>query len=796
MPILFRQMKKKKKTRRHRETSMTLREIFTGKRKNEVKGIACWAISLLLGLAFWPHAADQNLIGPIGEILFRLGFAFSGVLVFVLPLAITVYGVVVFREKEVERKSFKLLGLIIGMTAVGIIIELVHPDPILFEKVDSFYNWTDAQAFWKKFPPILQLWYAVTMPAGGLIAQGLTYLLKTVFSTIGTAIISGTMLVLALYLLELEPYLLKVIKQVKTGLWSTVQQGKLEGKKRFNYAKTQPIPDQNASLLEQSARPKIKINAKPKTASEQAEKPTSKADAVSSSVNDHEINSVAIVEEGKYYQLPGLSLLTEPISNPALGTEYFEAMSKTLEQALAQFGVAAKVVEVCPGPVVTRYELQPSPGVKINRILSLADDIALTMRAAHVRIEAPIPGKGAVGIEVPNQEKEIVVIKELLAAELFHQQKTLLTFAVGKDIGGDMIYGDLSAMPHLLIAGATGSGKSACINGLISSILYRAKPNQVKFLMIDPKRVELTTYNGIPHLLSPVITDSREAASALRLVVHEMEERYKRLANLGVRDIGDYNQRVAEERAQLAESGQTSEHDQQQPLLTFMPYIVVVIDELADLMLVAANEVENTIARLAQMARAVGIHMVLATQRPSVDVITGVIKANFPSRIAFQVSSKVDSRTILDVNGADALLGKGDMLYSLASLNKPIRVQGVFITTKEVEQVVRFWKKQGAPTFDQSFSQEKLQATATGKTGTGGEDDELYQQAVMWAIRAKQASTSMLQRRLKVGYARAARLVDLMEENGIVGPSEGSKPRKVLVDEDMGYAVDEQTKAI
>ncbi len=798
MPILFEKLKKKRKTRTTREPHLTLKEIFSGRRRNEIKGIACWALSVLLIAAFWPHQADQNLIGPLGEIIYRLAFALVGVMLYLLPAALVAAGWMIFRQKEMEHKSFKVLGWVLGFLSLGILIELIYPHDIVFKQVPSFYYWHGAAAFWKKMPALLHLWTTVALPAGGLVADSMTRVLQSLFATVGTTIISGVVLVLALYLLELETYVLRGLRRFRDRMSAALSQAKTASLKGFDYARP-PVAEvkknekrgtvkkaQVQSLPETpEPRPKIKINALPGPGSSKIPATLPETPAPQA-VTAAQREAMSVATEDKPYQLPGLELLEDPRPNPALTTAYFENMSNTLEQALAQFGVAAKVVEVCPGPVVTRYELQPSPGVKINRIISLSDDIALTMRAAHVRIEAPIPGKGAVGIEVPNQEKQIVVIKELLASQKCQDQQSLLTFAVGKDIGGELIFGELNSMPHLLIAGATGSGKSACMNGIISSILYRAKPDQVKLLMIDPKRVELTVYNGIPHLISPVITDSREAAGALRLLVREMEERYKRLAELGVRDITGYNQKVQEEQAAWQTQDQQGE-EVSRPVLNSMPFILIFIDELADLMMVAANEVENTLARLAQMARAVGIHMVLATQRPSVDVITGVIKANFPSRIAFQVSSKVDSRTILDANGADALLGKGDMLYSLASLNKPLRVQGVFITTKEVERVVRFWKKQGQPVFDESFSQEKLKTLANGNgggTGQGGEDD-LYQQAVAWVVRAKQASTSMLQRRLKIGYSRAARLLDLMEENGIVGPPEGSKPRKVLVEEDQ-----------
>ena len=785
MRILFARVRKKKETKKSAFDRFTLREIFSGRRRNEVKGIAWWALSLLLIAAVWPHSAGQNALGPSGEIIFRLGFVLMGVLIYLLPVVTLIYGFLVFKASRLERAPFKTLGIILGVLALGVLVELIYARTVHLGMVKQFYAWQGAGVFWKGFPEIFRVWGEISIPAGGLIADRLESLTVTIFSTLGAYIICGTILVISLYLLEVEPYLVKVLRRGTDYICAVIKKTHQAFRPEFDYAgRRQPSrsPEANkASSLSRARAGRLSLEIEPAD-SMIKERPPIKIRAAgdgAGKLNFRTVEKTDPCRENKNYSLPGVELLKDPKANSALSAEYFQSMSRTLETALSQFGVEAGVVEVCPGPVVTRYELQPSPGVKVNRIISLGDDIALAMRAEHVRIEAPIPGKGAVGIEIPNQEKQVVVLKEMLVTGEFSASDSILTFAVGKDIGGRHILAQLESMPHLLIAGATGSGKSACINAIISSLLYRATPEQVKFIMIDPKRVELTNYNGIPHLKSPVITDSREAAMALKLLVREMEERYKLFAALGVRSIVDYNRQAA---AAAAER-QTMEPEERAalgPAPSHMPYIVVFIDELADLMLVSANEVESTITRLAQMARGVGIHMVLATQRPSVDVITGVIKANFPSRIAFQVSSKVDSRTILDANGADTLLGRGDMLYSPASASKPLRVQGVFITTAEVDSIVDFWKKQGAPVFDPEFSSEKLKTGSIGPE-RGEAEDDLYEQAVAWVVRAKQASTSMLQRRLKVGYSRAARLLDKMEENEIVGPPEGSRPRRVLV---------------
>jgi len=465
----------------------------------------------------------------------------------------------------------------------------------------------------------------------------------------------------------------------------------------------------------------------------------------------------------KPYRLPSLSLLDKPKGSgkAASRNDYLETARK-LEATLESFGVRAKVLDVARGPAVTRYELQPDVGVKVSRIVSLTDDIALALAAKDIRIEAPIPGKSAIGIEVPNSEVSIVTLREVLESPEFQEASSKLTVAFGRDISGQPIIGNLAKMPHLLVAGATGSGKSVCINGIITSLLYKAKPNEVKFLMIDPKMVELNVYNGIPHLLAPVVTDPRRASLALKKVVAEMEKRYELFSKSATRNIEGYNA--------LMMSGGNPD--------AVLPYIVVIVDELADLMMVAAGDVEDSIARLAQMARAAGIHLIIATQRPSVDVITGVIKANIPSRIAFGVSSQVDSRTILDMAGAEKLLGRGDMLFLPMGASKPIRVQGAFVSDSEVEAVVKFVSSQGEAQYNEELVPEVDEAEAESADEYV---DELFDQAVQIVLEAKQASVSLLQRRMRIGYTRAARLIDAMEAKGIVGPYEGSKPREVLM---------------
>lgn len=492
--------------------------------------------------------------------------------------------------------------------------------------------------------------------------------------------------------------------------------------------------------------------------------------------NTHSNNNFKINKEGtdditsnnKYnftnFKLPPLDLLEDPVKQDESNKKEILENAKKIEETMDNFDIDAKIVQINKGPTITCFELQPAPGVKVSKIINLADDLALSLATSDIRIEAPIPGKSAVGIEVPNKIKDNVNLKEILKSEEYTNLDSNLPLTLGKDIAGKPIVSTIDKMPHLLIAGATGSGKSVCINTIILSILFKAHPDEVKLLLIDPKVVELSIYNGIPHLLIPVVTEPKKAAFALNWAVEEMERRYKIFAQNNVRDINSYNSKT--------------KNKQKEKLFK----IVIIIDELADLMMVAAQEVEDYVCRLAQMARAAGIYLIVATQRPSVDVITGTIKANIPSRISFAVSSQIDSRTILDMAGAEKLLGKGDMLFSPSDSSKPIRIQGAYISDKEVEKVVKFLKKQNITEYDSNVLKNIQKEVEINKFID--DSDALLPEAIKLVIDEGQASISLLQRKLRIGYARAARIIDEMEARGIIGGYEGSKPRKVLATKD------------
>ncbi|MFK3938754.1 DNA translocase FtsK [Alkalihalobacillus sp. NPDC078783] len=514
---------------------------------------------------------------------------------------------------------------------------------------------------------------------------------------------------------------------------------------------------QNAYQEQPSERKTTKDPVKIESDSKKSNKSTEE-DTVTASL-------VTAGETNESYILPSYELL-KAASSPGQHQEkqLLTSNARKLEQTLDSFGVKARVTKVHLGPAVTKYEVNPNIGVKVSKIVNLADDLALALAAKDIRIEAPIPGKSAIGIEVPNKEVAIVSLREVLDSTPSKADEHVLSVGLGRDISGEPVLAPLHKMPHLLVAGATGSGKSVCINGIITSILMKAKPHEVKLMMIDPKMVELNVYNGIPHLLTPVVTEPKKASQALKKVVAEMERRYDLFSHSGTRNLEGYNELIRKQN----ETG-----DAKQP---FLPYIVVVVDELADLMMVASGDVEDSIARLAQMARASGIHMIIATQRPSVDVITGVIKANIPSRIAFGVSSQTDSRTILDSGGAEKLLGRGDMLYLPVGANKPTRIQGAFLSDEEVEEVVNFVISQQKAQY-----QEEMTPTEEAEVPKAEVQDELYLSAVDLVVEMNTASVSMLQRRFRIGYTRAARLIDEMELRGIVGKYEGSKPREVLI---------------
>jgi len=475
------------------------------------------------------------------------------------------------------------------------------------------------------------------------------------------------------------------------------------------------------------------------------------------------------MRSGKGFQLPSVKFLDEPeIKSVSADNENLRMQSKLLEKKLEDFGVRGRVVAVSPGPVITTFEYEPAPGIKINKVVTLSDDLALALRSSSIRIVAPIPGKAAIGIEVPNANREMVRFKEVVASSAFEKSSSKLTLCLGKDIVGNPVVAELVKMPHLLIAGATGTGKSVALNAMICSLLYKSKPEEVKIIMVDPKRIELSSYDGIPHLITPVVTTAKKATNALFWAVREMENRYELLSEMKARNVQQYNQKIEKQKKQGKED-----------LPEKLAYIVVVIDELADLMMLSSRDVEVALTRLAQMARAAGIHLMLATQRPSVDVLTGIIKANFPTRLTFQVSSKTDSRTIIDTIGAENLLGNGDMLFLPPGTSKLQRIHGAYISEAELARIIAFLKQQEKPEYDD-------QVTETVTLDTSGSDaeqeyDERYDDAVALIAKTKQASISMIQRHLRIGYNRAARIIETMEKEGIVGPSDGAKPRDVLI---------------
>ena len=527
----------------------------------------------------------------------------------------------------------------------------------------------------------------------------------------------------------------------------------------------EPAPEPQIQIVPQHEEPDSKDLPKSHSFAQEDQKLVQEL----ANVDHGELKTDTIVN--KSYKKPPLSLL-DPIKSTDQSTDrdLIKKNTQVLQSTFKSFGVKVIIKKAILGPTITRYEVQPAVGVKVSRIVNLADDLALALAAKDIRIEAPIPGKPFIGIEVPNRATSVVSFKDVMEHQDAKAKKDPMNVPLGKDVTGSTISANLAKMPHLLIAGSTGSGKSVAINTILASILMKARPEDVKLVLIDPKMVELSVYNGVPHLLIPVVTDAKLASNALRKVVKEMERRYKLFAAGGVRNMGEYNQKVAE-----------NNQDKSKPVMKPLPYILVVVDELSDLMMVGGHDVEGAIVRLGQMARAAGIHMILATQRPSVDVITGLIKANVPSRISFAVSSGVDSRTILDQTGAEKLLGRGDMLYMPIGASKPERIQGAYIASDEVERVIDWVKKQQKVDYDETMIPKKGESSSASDNGNDEPEDEFYNQAVDLVRRQQTASVSMLQRRFRIGYNRAARIVDEMEAKGIVGPSEGSKPRQVLV---------------
>ena len=696
--------------------------------KWEIYGIILICVGVLGILSIY-----TNKVGVIGIFLNINLKGFSGVTAVILPIFIIIYGIYVIYHK----KNFEFTPSILGILIVFVVI-------VLFVHTSLHIKLND-EVFLDRLKQSAK--YGVAGLGGGILGEtGLT-LLFGVFGVVGSYILMCFLLVIGIIL--------------STGFSITEFANKLK-KNKHQQQKDINIVYSNIPQYQEKEQ-KIKVTNTSKADGNVGEMSKVYIQRETEKQNDSPdvdsgimINSCNKVDVD--YKLPNISLLKKNSSNKDLFSDK-ELLNnaKILENTLESFDVEAKVVQVSCGPTITRFEIQPAPGVKVSKIVNLADDIALSLAARDIRIEAPIPGKAAIGIEVPNKQKQKVLLRDVIETQEFKTSNSKLTIALGKDVSGGTIVADLAEMPHLLIAGATGSGKSVCINTIISSILYKAYPNEVKMMLIDPKVVELTVYDGIPHLLTPVVTDAKKAPSALNWMVTEMERRYHLFAKEGVRDITRYNEI------------QTDSH---------LPKIIVIIDELADLMMVSPRDVEDAICRLAQMARAAGIHLIVATQRPSVDIITGLIKANIPSRISFAVSSHVDSRTILDMSGAEKLLGKGDMLYFPVGASKPKRIQGAFISETEVENLTDYVKKQQKPSYEKSLTEIKKVDLSESKQET---TDELFNEAVALVVENGQASISLLQRRLHIGYTRAARLIDQMEDRGYVGGYEGTKPREILI---------------
>lgn len=743
--------KKKKKTRSNKSS---LKKQF----KIELLGL------LLIFLAIFGSGASMISDGFIPQILehsFRFLFGIWYFMASVLLAIIGVYYVV-------KRKTFHFL------TKKKFGFTLIFLGILLFTHIHTFERLqvelgevSILQKSWQHFTLYMNGVGVSSQLGGGMVGALLLTATYYLFSFTGAKIVTVFSLLIGLVFLtglsfEQIASFFQPLKQRWVQYWKerkvAESQDMLQAEKELDM-----VVGEDFQKLETIPKQEERTSFAVEYAEEEKKDPIPdlKEDGESSD-NEAPVVSFFSQDDGDY-ELPSLDLLNPPVHKVRRQDKgKIKETVETLAHTFNSFGVEATITKAHVGPAVTRYEVHPEAGVKVSRILNLQDDLALALAAQDIRIEAPIPGKSAIGIEVPNADVTMVSLRELLEQEQKPENKLL--FALGKDISGEVVTGELNKMPHLLIAGATGSGKSVCINGIILSILMRAKPSEVKMMMIDPKKVELNMYNGIPHLLTPVVTDPKKASIALRKIVQEMDERYERFSETGTRNIEGYNKYVQEHADALGEE------------LSPLPYIIVLIDELADLMMVASKEVEDAITRLAQMARAAGIHLIIATQRPSVDVITGVIKANIPSRIAFSVSSQVDSRTILDVAGAEKLLGRGDMLYIPVGQSKPVRVQGAFVSDEEVERVVNHCKEQQEANYDTSMIPDEPQDFSDEAS------DELYEPAVQFVIEMQSASVSMLQRRFRIGYNRAARLIDTMEERGIVGPYEGNRPREVLVE--------------
>jgi S-DNA-T family DNA segregation ATPase FtsK/SpoIIIE len=772
----------------------------------ELQGMALGTVGTFILLAFLTYTttdvswnsysnegAIHNLGGRLGAQVADLFFSGFGLASYLIPLALLYMAYTLFRFKEIRLRSYKLLA------SCGLIFSL----STLF-------------AFFRDTTTL----FGQQVATGGVVGKLTCNLLKATVGSTGAMLLLLPLLAASIMILSKFSFVLFAgwwLENFKHK-WATWQERRTLNRQELQREKARQegmpaaVPS-SGPIIKPAAAPPAILNAFKK------EKDKKKETAKTAAVQE----TFAFIKAEGDFRTPPFSLLdTPPATEKKLDRDVLTMNARLLEKKLKDYGIDGEVVEICPGPVITMYEFSPAPGIKISRIAGLADDLTMALQAMSIRIVAPIPGKGVVGIEVPNRDRDMVFLSEIFNCEEFHHNKMKLPLALGKDIAGIPVVTDLAKAPHLLVAGSTGSGKSVSINTMILSLLYMFEPRDVRMIMVDPKMLEFSMYEGIPHLLLPVVTEPKKASLALKWAVNEMERRYKLLSDKGVRNIDSYNKKLAGEALELEEMNSSIPEDEiieeleeiieedggdvlDDPIPFVMddsevlehahlPYIVVIVDELADLMMVAGREVEEHIARLAQKARASGIHLILATQRPSVDVITGLIKANLPSRISFQVTSKVDSRTILDCNGAESLLGAGDMLYMPPGTSRLQRIHGAFVSDAEVQRVVEFLKKQGKPVYEKSI----LEMKDTDEKGSSGDDevqDERWEDALRLVAETRQASISMVQRRLRIGYNRAARIVEMMEHEGMIAPSDGtSKPREIYMDVIHAYLNSQLTR--
>jgi len=732
------------------------------KRTREIQGVVCLALAVFLLLCFLSYSpqdpsfthfvtdgpSTHNLTGKFGSYTADSIIRLLGITSFLLPLGLLACAFQYFLRPPFIAAPQRIVGFsFLTLACAGLFGALIKGGVAI---------------------------YGESLRAGGLIGTGIVQFLLGYFNQAGTYIILIVIFIISLFF-TIDFSLVSVTERFSQ--WS-----------RRLMTSTQ----ERAALFKARLFSKPEVETKLPPVIEEAEPAPRKAK--SKKVEQTHFDFSKLKSDGKF-QLPPFTLLEEaPQKDTRVKRDHLITNSRILEKKLADFGVEARVVEVMPGPVITMYELEPAPGVKINRITNLSDDLALALMAPSIRILAPIPGKSVIGIEIPNLKREAVFLKDVLNNDTFTKSSLRLPIALGVDFVGTPVIADLAKMPHLLIAGTTGSGKSVALNAMICSILFKAQPDDIKFLMVDPKRLELSSYEGIPHLMHPVVVDPKKASQVLRWTVEEMERRYKVISALGVKSIDAYNEMliagtkgkmpaVFRELKSETQPGADAAEESVKNTPPFqhvkLPYIVVVIDELADLMMVASRDVEESLTRLAQMARAAGIHLILATQRPSVDVITGLIKANFPTRISFKVSSKIDSRTIIDQPGAEQLLGAGDMLFIPPGTSKLTRIHGAYLSDSEISRIVEFIKMQAQPTYDASIEKFEYESAQARQDEDGL--DEKYDEAVALVGELGQASISLVQRYMKIGYNRAARMIEQMEREGIVGPSDGAKPRKVLI---------------